>query len=112
MTSLMTRSARKFMLIKAARQIKEEIEKAGLDTLKTLAEKDISIVSTYLNNCSSEEKATHRQDLNLLLRMGVTVDALLDEVARQMPGIAPTIKNKPAYKRTEIVEIERFLKGG
>jgi len=110
MTSYMTLTARKFLTIKAARQIKERIEKAGLDNLKILAENGRSIVGTYLNNCSPQEKTSYRRDLNALLQMGVTADMLLDEVTRQMPEIAPIIKSKQDYKETEVRELERFLK--
>ena len=112
MTSFMARSARIFMTIKAARQINREIEKAGLDNLKTLAEEGISIVGTYLNGCSPEEKATYRRDLNALFQMGVTPDMLLTEIARQMPEIAPIIESKQDYKKTELQNLEQFLKQG
>ncbi|GAH74223.1 unnamed protein product, partial [marine sediment metagenome] len=68
--SFMQRSARHFLVIKAAKEFKKEIEKAGLDNLKILAEKGISIVGTYLNGCSPQEKATYRRDLNALFQMG------------------------------------------
>ena len=107
-----SRVARHFAVIKAARQFKQEIEKAGLDTLKTLADNGISIVGTYLNGCSPQEKATYRRDLNALLQMGVTPDMILTEIARQMPEVAPIMKGKEGYKATEIQNLERFLKGG
>lgn len=111
MTSFMQRSVKHFLIIKAARQIRQEIEKAGLDNLKILANAGKSIVTTYLNGCSPREKAVYRQDLNTLLSMGVTVDMVLEEVTRQMPEIAPIIESKPAYKKMEIRELERFVKG-
>jgi len=110
MTSFMQRSAKHFLTIKAARQIRQEIEKAGLDNLKTLAEAGISIVGTYLQSCSPQEKATYRRDLNVLLQMGVSADMLLEEVVRQMPEIAPIIESKQDYKKLELQELERFLK--
>ena len=79
MTSFMQRSVKHFLLIKAAREIRQEIEKAGLDNLKTLADAGISIIGTYLNGCSPSEKARHKRDLNALLQMGVSADMLLDE---------------------------------
>ncbi len=112
MTSFMGRSARHFFVIKAARQIRQEMEKAGLDDLKTLANAGTSIVSTYLQGCSPQEKATYRRDLNTLLQMGITVDMVLEEVTRQMPDIAPIIESKQDYKKTEIQELEQFLKEG
>ena len=112
MSSFMQRSARHFVLIKAARQIRQEIEKAGLDDLKILANAGKSIVTTYLNGCSAQEKAAYRRDLNTLLSMGVTADMVLEEVARQMPDIAPIMESKQDYKKTELRELERFLKEG
>ena len=112
MSDFMARSARHFILIKAARQIRQELEKAGLDTLKILADTGQSIVTCYLNGCSPQEKATYRRDLNALLQMGVTADMLLDEIAGQMPELAPIIKSKQDYKKSEIQKLEAFLKEG
>lgn len=111
MTSFMQRSAKVFLKIKAAREIRQEIEKAGLDNLITLAEAGISIIATYLNGCSPQEKATYRQQLNALFQMGVTPDMLLEEVARQMPEIAPIIAEKEGYKKAEEEKLLLFLKG-
>ena len=111
MTSFSARTAKHFFLIKAARQIKQEIEKAGLDNLKILAENGRSIVGTYLNGCSPQEKAIYRRDLNALLQMGVTSDMLLGEVVRQMPELQPTIDGRDDYKKSEIQNLERFLEG-
>ncbi len=108
--TFMARTARNFMIVKAARQIRQEIEKAGLDNLKILAEKGISIVGTYLNGCSPQEKATYRRDLNALFQMGVTPDMLLSEIARQMPEIAPIMEGRDDYKKAEIQNLEAFLK--
>ena len=112
MTSFMQRSAKHFVLIKAARQIRQEIEKAGLDNLKILAEAGKSIVGTYLNGCSPQERATYRRDLNALLQLGITADMLLAEVARQMPEVAPIMQGKEDYRRSEIKSLERFLTTG
>lgn len=112
MTSFMKRSAKHFLKIKAAKEIKQEIEKAGLDNLKTLAEAGISIVGTYLNGCSPQEKAAYRRDLNALLGMGVTPDMLLDEIAGQLPVLAPIIESKPDYKKSEIQNLKQFLEQG
>jgi len=111
MTSFMQGSAKHFLVIKAARQIKQEIEKAGLDNLKILAEAGRSIVGTYLNGCSPKEKATYSRDLHTLLQMGVTPDMLLTELVRQLPELQPIIEGKPDYKKSEIENLERFLKG-
>ncbi|GAH67574.1 unnamed protein product [marine sediment metagenome] len=111
MTSIMKRSAKHFVLIKAAREIRKEIEKAGLDNLKVLAKAEKSIVGTYLQGCSPEEKARYRRDLNSVLSMGITLDMLLDEVLRQMPELAPEVKGKDAYRQAEKKELESFLRG-
>lgn len=112
MTSFMARSARKFMLIKAARQIKQEIEQAGLANLRILADAGKSIVGTYLQGCSPSEKAVYRRNLNALLQLGVTLDMLLAEIGRQMPEIAPIMLERADYKTMEIRNLERFLKEG
>lgn len=110
MSDFMQRSAKHFVMIKAARDIKQEIEKAGLDNLKTLADNGISIVGTYLNGCSVEEKARIKRDLNAVLKIGVTPDMLLDEVVRQIPELAPIMGGKEGYKQSEIHNLELFLK--
>ena len=110
MTGFAQRAARKFMLIRAAKEIKKEIEKAGVDNLVALANAGQSIVSTYFNACSPQEKAGYRRDLNAVLQMGITPDMLLEEIARQIPEIAPIMASKQDYKRSEVQELERFLK--
>jgi len=110
--SFMSVSVKHFFLIKAARQIRREIEKAGLENLKILVEAGRSIVGTYLQGCSPQEKAAYRRELNALLQAGITADMVLEEVGRQMPEIAPIIESKQDYKETEIRELERFLKVG
>ncbi|MBA7640163.1 hypothetical protein ES703_47828 [subsurface metagenome] len=112
MTSFMQRSAQNFMAIKAAKEFKKEIEKAGLDNLKILAEAGKSIVGTYLQGCSDQEKATYRRDLGALLKMGVTPDMLLTELVRQMPVLAPIMEGKQDYKKTELQNLEKFLREG
>lgn len=109
MTSFMARTAKHILVIKAAREIRQEIEKAGLDTLKILAEAGKSIVGAYLQGCSPQKKATYRRDLNALLQMGVTPDMLLDEIARQLPELAPIMQGREDYKKSEIQCLERFL---
>ena len=112
MTRFMQRSARHFLVIKAAKEIKKEIEKAGLDNLKILANASVSIVGTYLNNCSPQEKATYKRDLGALLQMGITADMILEEVARQIPQLAPIMESKQDYKKMEIWNLGQFLKEG
>ncbi|MBA7558419.1 hypothetical protein ES708_00022 [subsurface metagenome] len=109
MSDFMARSARHFVLIKAARQIRQEIEKAGLDNLKILANAGKSIVGTYLNGCSPSEKKRRKQELSALLQMGVTADMLLEEIAGQMPELAPVMEGKEGYKQSEIKNLELFL---
>lgn len=111
MTDFMQRSAKHFLVIKAAREVKKEIEKAGVDNLTVLAESGRSIVSIYFNGCSAQEKATYRRDLNALLQMSVTPDMLLDELVRQMPELAPIMEGKESYKKSEVKNLELFLKG-
>lgn len=110
MTTLKARIARKFLVIKAAREFKKEIEKAGLDNLKILADAGQSIVGTYLNGCSAQEKARIKRDLNALLQMGVTVDMILDELTRQIEELAPIMKDRASYRKSEIEEVLSFLK--
>jgi len=108
--NFMQRSAKHFVLIKAAREIRQEIEKASLDNLKILADAGTSIVGTYLNGCSPQDKAQKRRTLNVLLQMGVTPDMVLAELARQMPEIAPILEGRDNYKKIEIENLELFLK--
>lgn len=97
---------------KAAKEFKKEIEKAELDNLKTLAEAGVSIVGTYLNGCSPEEKKRRKQELIILFQMGVTPDMLLDEISKLMPEIGAIMEGRDGYKRSEIQNLERFLKEG
>lgn len=112
MSEFMKGTARYYLVIKAVRMIVKEIEKAGLDNLKLLADKGVSIVGTYLEGCSPKEQAEYRRDLRALLRMGATYDMILSEVARQMPVIAPIIESKPEYRRSEVQRLEAFAKEG
>ena len=108
--TFMQRSARRFLVIKAAKEFKKEIEKAGLDNLMILVEAGKSIVGTYLQGCSPQEKAKYRRDLNDLFQMRVTPDMLLEEIARQMPELAPIMEGKEGYKKSEIQKLDAFLK--
>ncbi len=111
MINLSARAARHMLAIKAAREIKKEIEQAGLNNLKVLAERGISIVGTYLQGCSPKEQEEHRRNFNALISMGITPEMVLDEVARQMPEIGPIMAGKEGYKRAELQKISQFLKG-
>ena len=110
--SFMQRSVKDFLLIKGAREIRQEIEKAGLDNLKILADAGTSIVGTYLNGCSLQEKTRIKRDLNALLQMGVTPDMILTELGRQSPELVPIMEGRDAYKQSEIQKLEQFLKEG
>ena len=108
--SFMQRSAMLFLVIKAAREIRKDIEQVGLENLKILADAGVSIVGTYLNGCSPQEKARKKRDLNALLQLGVTPDMVLAELARQMPEIASILEGRECYKKSEIQNLEFFLK--
>jgi len=112
MTSFMASSARHFTVIKAAREIKKEIEKAGLDNLKLLCQNGISIVGTYLQGCAPTLQATLRQQFGTMANFGVTPEMVLDEIARQMPEIGAIMEKKPEYRKIEIQKVKEFLKGG
>jgi len=108
--TLKSRFAHHFLVIKAARQFRREIEKAGLDNLKILAEAGRSIVGTYLNGCSPQERAKIKGDLNTLLQLGINAEMILSELTRQMPELAPIMGGKEGYKESEIQKLEQFLK--
>ena len=110
MTSLLNRTARHFYARKAARQLKEEIEKAGPDNLKVLADAGKSMVGIYLQGCSPEEQKRLRRDGNTLLQMGVTPEMVLTELARLMPELQPTMEGREDYKQSELKILEQFLK--
>ncbi|MBA7698436.1 hypothetical protein ES703_107113 [subsurface metagenome] len=110
MTSFSARAAQHFFLIKAAKELRKEIEKAGLDNLKILAGTGISIVGTYLQGCSPQEKARIRRDFNAVLEMGITADMVLTELGRQIPELALIMGGKQGYKKTELQNLEQFLK--
>jgi hypothetical protein len=110
--SIMERSVKIFSARKAAREIKKEIEQAGLVNLKFLAERNISIVGTYLNGCSPEKKTEVKRGLASLLAMGVTMDMLLEQLGQLMPELAPLLVGREAYKKSELQEIEKFIQEG
>ena len=108
--SFTQRAPRHLLTIKAAKEIKKEIEKAGTDNLKVLAEKGISIVGTYLQALSSKEKEEYRRNFNSLLAMGITPEMILDELSGQMPEISPIMKGKDEYRKAELQNVREFLK--
>lgn len=112
MTSLNERITRKILVKTAAKEIKKEMEQAGLDKFKELADLGISIVGTYLKSRSPQQKVNLHQKFNVLLGMGVTTDMLLEEVARQMPELAPVMQGREAYRKAEIQKLDQFLKQG
>jgi hypothetical protein len=105
----METSVRLYFAKKAAREIKKEIETVKLDELKILAEAGISIIQTYLNSRSPQEKTRIRRDFNALVQMGVTPDMVLTELLKQMPELAPAMEGKEGYKQSEIKNLELFL---
>ena len=110
MTLFSSRVAHHFMVIKAARFFRQELEKAGLDNLKILADAGRSIVGTYLNGCSPQERAKISSGPGALLQMGVTPDMVFEEITRQMPELAPIMEGKEGYKKSEIQKLEQFLR--
>ena len=112
MTTLKERITRKILVKTAAREIKKEIEQAGLDTLKELADLGGSIVGTYLKSRSPQEKKRRKQELTILLQMGVTPEMILTELARQLPELAPIMEGREGYKKSELQNLEQFLKEG
>ena len=109
MSSFMQRSARHFLILKAAKELKKDIEQAGLDNLTALADAGRSIVGTYLDGCSPQEKARIRRDFNVLQQFGVTPEMVLSEIARQMPEVGPIMESRKGYKESEIEEVTAFL---
>lgn len=107
--SIMETSVRLYFAKKAVREIKKEIETVKLDELKILAEAGISIIQTYLNSRSPQEKTRIRRDFNPLVQMGVTPDMVLTELLKQMPELAPAMEGKEGYKQSEIKNLELFL---
>ena len=105
------RAARHLLTIKAAKEIKKEIEQAGVENLKILAERGVSIVGTYLQGCSPNKQEEYRRNFNSLLAMGVTPEMVLDEISRQIPEIAPIMKGKLGYRKAELQKVAEFLKG-
>ena len=110
MTSFTQRTARHFVVIKAARQLRGELEKAGLDNLRAIADAGKSIIGIYLNGCSPEEKKRFRRDTNILLKLGVTPEMVLDELIGQNKELSAIMEKKKDYKKGELRNLEAFLK--
>ena len=107
--SFLDRTAKHFLIIKAARQIREEIEKAGIDNLKALADAGKSIIGIYLKGCTPEEKKRIRQDGNTLLKLGVTLEMVLEELVGQNEKLANIMGKREDYKKRELKNLEQFL---
>ena len=110
MTNFAQRAGRRYIAIKAARQLLAEIEQAGLDDLTALADAGTSIIGTYLDGCSEEKKASVKTELAALFHMGVTADMVLEETTRQMPQLRPILDGNPDYRRSEVQRLEAFAK--
>jgi len=102
-------ATKQFFLIKAVRQVREEMEGVGLEDLKALTETGQSIIQVYLDTLSSQKRASVKRDLNVLLQLGITPDMLLTELTRQMPELLPIMKGKEAYKKQEIARLSAFI---
>ena len=110
--SLLESTARHFLVIKAAREIKAEMEKIGLDDLKVLAEAGHDIADTYLKGCSAEGIAKSRQKFNYLLQMGVTVEMIIAALTRQMPELVPIMEERQGYIKKELEKLVSLLMEG
>ena len=109
MTNFMRTSVKRFGLIKAAREIKQEIEKVPVKDLKILVDAGTSILHTYLNGCSAQEKARMKRDLHVLQRVGVTADMLVTELTRQMPELGSIIRSRKDYLESEVQKVMAFM---
>ena len=107
--SLLESTARHFMAKKAAREIKAEMEKIGLDNLRVLAEAGYDIANTYLKGCSAEGIAKSKQKFNYLLQMGVTADMIIAELTRQMPELVPIMEGSGDYIKKELEKLISVL---
>lgn len=108
--SFAERTAKRFVAIKAARQLKEEIDKAGLDNLKALAAAGKSILGIYLKGCSPEEKKRLRRDGKALGLLGVTPEMVLTQLAGQKDELSSIMKKNKDYWKNELQNFERFLR--
>jgi len=110
MMDFSARAARNLILIKRVRELRKEMEQAGIDNLKLLADNGVSIVATYLNGCSPQRKKEIKRDFGEALSMGITGDMILNELARQMPEIGRIMVGKDGYRKAELAKMEAFLK--
>jgi len=110
--SFLESTARNFLVIKAAREIKAEIEKIGLDNLKFLADAGHDIANTYLKGCSAKGIAKSKQKFNYLLQMGVTADMIIARLIRQMPELATIMKGRKDYIKGELEKLVSLLMKG
>lgn len=120
--NLMARSAQLFMASKAARAYLDEIlpsrekdqEKfyKELDDLLVLATAGKSIFQTYIDGCSDLKKKTMREEFAGLLKLGLTIDMILEKAASIQPEIKPIMEAMPAYRQAETERIMAFLRGG
>ena len=102
-------TARHFVIIKAAREIKKEIERVGLDDLKFAAEAGLDIADTYLKGCSAKGIAESKRKFSQLLQMDITVDMIMAELTRQMPEIVPIMQERDEYIKKELEKLVAFL---
>ncbi len=107
--SFLESTARHFLVIKAARELKAELEKVGLDNLKVLAEAGHDIANTYLKGCTAEGIAKSKQKFNYLLQMGVNADMIIAALTRQMPEIVPIMEGREGYIKKELEKLISFL---
>lgn len=110
MTSFLNRTARHYLAIKAAREIRGKFEEAGLDTLQAIADAGKSIIGIYLKGCSPEDKKKIRQDSSVLRKMGVTPEMVLEELAGQNDELADIMGKREDYKKKELENFKAFLK--
>jgi len=109
--NILQSTARYFVLIRAATDIKNKAKEIGINDIRTLVEAGRSITEIYLESISADKKIQKRREAKVLLEMGVTPEELWQEVIRQMPELSPIIKGKDNYIKSEMQKIEAFVKG-
>jgi len=70
--NILQSTAKYFLLIKAATDIKNKAKQIGMDDIRTLVKASRSITEIYLNGCSEEKKVQKRREATALFQMGVT----------------------------------------